>query len=94
MKEWMENGGCLDDDPKLFTDLTAREKVKGDKQGDKIALETKEDFRGRGYDSPDDGDALALTFFKTFARRDRNASRRGGGRPRVARDVDYNLFGR
>lgn len=94
MKDWLEAGGCLDGDPKLFTDLTAREKRTVGKQDDRIKLETKDDFKGRGYDSPDDGDALACTFFKNFARRDRRASRRGRNAGRQARDVDYNLFGR
>lgn len=94
MKDWLEAGGCIDDDPKLFTDLTAREKKTVGKQDDRIKLESKDDYKERGYESPDDGDALACTFFKTFARRDRISGKRGNGRQRVARDVDYNLFSR
>lgn len=93
LKDWLGNG-CLDDDTKLFTDLTAREKCMVGKQADKLKLEPKADFRDRGFESPDDGDALAITFAKKFARRDRTASvhRRGGSRR--PRNVDFPLFGR
>jgi hypothetical protein len=32
---------------------------------DRICLESKEEMEKRGLDSPDDGDALALTFAQT-----------------------------
>ena len=91
MREWLMVG-CIDSDPALAGDLIAREKRKAGKTGDKAGLESKDDMRGRGVDSPDDGDALALTFGKKFARRDHAASRyRRQGRQ--AAGLDYNVFG-
>jgi len=52
--------GAIDTDPRLATDL-AGPAIKMDRQ-DRICLESKEDMEKRGLDSPDDGDALALTF--------------------------------
>ena len=52
--------GAIDKDTRLATDL-AGPSVKMDKQ-DRICLESKEEMEKRGLDSPDDGDALALTF--------------------------------
>lgn len=91
MREWLMVG-CIDHDPDLSADLVAREKRRVGKAGDRIRLESKDDMRDRGVGSPDDGDALALTFGKKFSRRD-SATSRGKGRGRVARDVDYKLFG-
>jgi hypothetical protein len=47
-------------DTRLATDLTGPA-AKMDRQ-DRICLESKEEMEKRGLDSPDDGDALALTF--------------------------------
>ena len=52
--------GAIDQDTRLATDL-AGPSVKMDRQ-DRICLESKEEMEKRGLDSPDDGDALALTF--------------------------------
>jgi hypothetical protein len=52
--------GAIDQDSRLATDL-AGPGVKMDRQ-DRICLESKEEMEKRGLDSPDDGDALALTF--------------------------------
>ena len=52
-------------------------------------LESKESLKGKGFRSPDDGDALALTFATRVARRDARASI--AGRQRVAQDLDYPL---
>jgi len=59
MKEWCK-AGCLPDDRDLRADLTAIDY--GYDAADAIRLERKEDMRRRGLASPDDGDALALTF--------------------------------
>jgi hypothetical protein len=59
MRDWL-NKGAIDATPRLETDLTGPG-YKHDKQ-DRIVLESKEDMKKRGLDSPDDGDALALTF--------------------------------
>jgi len=59
MKDWLQRG-AIDKDDRLEIDLTAPG-YHHDKQ-DRIVLEAKEDMKKRGLDSPDDGDALALTF--------------------------------
>ncbi|WP_421995871.1 terminase [Reyranella sp.] len=59
MKEWCKVG-CLPDDRDLRADLTAIDY--GYDAADAIRLEKKDDMRRRGLASPDDGDALALTF--------------------------------
>lgn len=92
MRDWM-SGGCIDDDTTLKQDLAGPEK-RYFKNKDAIILESKEDMKKRGLDSPNDGDALALTFAKRIARRDLTVSRTGTGRQaKVARDIDYPIFG-
>jgi len=59
IKEWLPTG-YLDQDELLATDLTAREY--GFNGADQIVMEKKEDMKARGLASPDDADALALTF--------------------------------
>lgn len=60
MRDWLGAGGAIDKSPDLETDLTGPG-FYHDKR-DRIVLESKEDMKDRGLDSPDDGDALALTF--------------------------------
>jgi hypothetical protein len=61
MKEWLGGQGCIPErDDRLETDLTAPG-YHINKQ-DKLVIESKEDMAKRGVDSPDDADALALTF--------------------------------
>jgi hypothetical protein len=91
MRDWLP-GGCIDADPHLFGDLTAPEYHFFGKAKDAVMLESKEAMEDRGIPSPDDGDALALTFAKNVARRDMKASTHR--KVRMARDVDYALFGR
>lgn len=59
LKDWLSRGS-IDADQRLETDLTGPG-YKHDKR-DRVVLESKEDMKKRGLDSPDDGDALALTF--------------------------------
>lgn len=62
MKEWLPYG-AIDDDADLSSDLTGpRYAYKLLDGRDAILLESKDDMRARGLASPDDGDALALTF--------------------------------
>lgn len=89
MREWLA-GGCIDASPQLFADLTAPEYDYFGKAKDQVMLESKEHLKDRGFASPDDGDALALTFATRVARRDRD--RLPGGQVRQAKDVDYALF--
>lgn len=64
MKEWLLVGG-IDSDPQLEADLVAPG-TRPDRQ-QRVWLESKEDMKKRGVDSPDDGDALALTFAAPIA---------------------------
>jgi hypothetical protein len=62
MRDWLP-GGAIDNDPELIADLTGVEYGYALRDGrDAIQLERKEDMKRRGLASPDNGDALALTF--------------------------------
>lgn len=61
MRDWMKGRGAIDKDKVLETDLTNQGLGKPDKT-DRIVLESKQSMKKRGLASPDDGDALALTF--------------------------------
>jgi hypothetical protein len=67
LKDWCRFGS-LPDDRELKGDLTAVEY--GYDRSDAILLERKDDMRKRGIASPDDGDALALTFAYPVASND------------------------
>lgn len=73
LKDWCALG-CLPDDPDLKADLTGVEY--GYDSQNAILLERKQDMRKRGLASPDDGDALALTFAYPVARRSEADDRR------------------
>jgi hypothetical protein len=59
LRDWLPKG-AIDADPRLEMDLTAPGYTH-DKR-DRVVLESKEHLKDRGIDSPDDADALALTF--------------------------------
>ena len=62
MREWLA-AGVIDGDTELMADLTGVEYGYTARDGrDAIILERKEDMKKRGLASPDNGDALALTF--------------------------------
>src|SRR6516225_1662618 len=62
MRAWLPNG-AIDNDPELIADLTGVEYGYVLRDGrDAIQLERKEDMKRRGLASPDNADALALTF--------------------------------
>jgi len=60
MREWLRRDGCIDSAADLETDLTGPGYMHD--KSDRLLLESKEAMKKRGVDSPDDGDALALTF--------------------------------
>lgn len=60
MKDWL-SGGQIPDDPEIDTDLTGPDYGYHPTKGC-IVLETKDEMRTRGVDSPDFGDSLAMTF--------------------------------
>jgi hypothetical protein len=59
MKEWLLVG-AIDDSPRLESDLLGPG-IRPDRQ-QRVWLESKEDMKKRGLASPDEADALALTF--------------------------------
>ena len=73
MKEWLRFG-CIPDDAELIADLGNVEY--GYNAVDALLLERKDDMRRRGLASPDDGDALALTFARPVAKFDYAEERR------------------
>ena len=60
MRDWIMSGGALPDDPNLEQELTTREYWHD--RRDRLVLEPKETMKKRGIASPDDADAIALTF--------------------------------
>jgi hypothetical protein len=60
MREWLRANGAIDVSPDLEQDLIGPD-FWHDPQ-DRLVLESKESMKDRGLDSPDDADALALTF--------------------------------
>jgi hypothetical protein len=74
MRQWLR-GGMIDADPELKADLAAVEYGYTLRDGvDAIILEKKEHMRKRGLASPDDADALALTFAHPVGPSDHSAS--------------------
>lgn len=70
MRDWLPRGALGRDDD-LISDLTGVEYAYKLKNGrDCLLLEKKEDMKHRGLPSPDDADALALTFAMPVAPRD------------------------
>lgn len=90
MREWLK-GACIDSDLDLKDDLVGPEYLFVGRS-DQIMLEQKEKMKARGLHSPDDADALACTFAANPARRDLRAFK-GSNRNRIAKDVDYKIFG-
>lgn len=64
MKDWLLNG-AIDTHPGLEIDLAGPGYELNNKV--QVRLESKDDMKKRGLDSPDDADALALTFAQTVA---------------------------
>ncbi|WP_313349092.1 phage terminase large subunit [Paracoccus sp. (in: a-proteobacteria)] len=60
MREWLREGGCIPDSRDLEMDLTGP--LYGFDVNNAIEIEKKSDMKKRGVASPDEADALALTF--------------------------------
>lgn len=60
MREWLKDGGVLEDGEVIHDDLVGPEAMINNKG--EILLEKKEDMKRRGLPSPNEADALALTF--------------------------------
>ena len=62
-------------------------------RGDSLKLESKEKMKKRGLKSPDNGDALAVTFHCRIARQDDPTSKKNPNRRnRRAKGLDYDPF--
>ena len=85
LRDWLP-GGAIDPSHELFVDVTS---VEYSYQGDKLRLESKDDLKARIGRSPDDGDALVLTFAGRVARTDMGKRHK---RDTVANDIDYEIF--
>ena len=78
-REWLKHG-IIPDERELKDDLAAVEYGYVMREGkDVILLEKKEDMKRRGLASPDNGDALALTFAYPVAPSDHRAAVRRSG---------------
>ena len=96
MRDWLPGamlGKERDEDRKLTEDLVGPEYVFQGRE-DKIKLESKEKMKSRGLPSPDNADALAVTFHAKVARKDLRASKKsvyGGNRKAkgVGSDVEF-----
>ena len=64
MKDWLLTG-AIEENPRLETDLTGPGYELDTKT--RIQLESKDEMKMRGLDSPNDADALALTFARRIA---------------------------
>lgn len=71
MREWLEQGGAIQNLPELKTDLCAPTYFFN--AMNRVKLESKDDLKARGMPSPDLGDALALTFAEQVFSPDRFA---------------------
>lgn len=89
VREWLP-GGCIDDDSDLKDDLVGPE-YEFDKH-ERIKLESKEKMKKRGVASPDNGDALAVTFATKVARSDIPVSRKKGARRGPVPGSDFDVF--
>lgn len=67
VREWLRKGGAIPDDPDLIAELTTP--TYGYDSTGRIKLESKDDLKKRGVNSPDKADALALTFAAPVTRR-------------------------
>lgn len=61
MAEWIRQAGQIAAEPQLMADLCTP--TYGFTPANKMVLESKDDIKARGRPSPDDGDALACTFY-------------------------------
>lgn len=86
MKAWLANG-AIDMDEILKDDLKGPKRLINRTTG-KVQAESKDDMKARGLASPNDGDALSITFGQVVARKDSEASRHKR-RNAMARNVDF-----
>jgi hypothetical protein len=84
MREWLRDGGCLPDDQTICDDLTQAYRIKPTESG-VLELVSKAHLKEEGIPSPNDGDALMLTFALPIVKKGTMAA------PKRA-NTEYNLF--
>ncbi|TMN24509.1 terminase [Pseudoxanthomonas sp. X-1] len=85
MRDWLKEGGAIEEDPQLLDELTAPETVP--RTDGKIQLESKKDMKKRGASSPNRADSLALSFaYPIVAKGGRGA---GAGKARTMDDLNH-----
>lgn len=90
MRDWLR-GAMIDGHQKLADDLNGPRYEFNDRE--KVKLESKQKMKERGFHSPDNADALALTFHCPVSRRDSATSRNHVNRKaRKAKGMDYKIF--
>lgn len=93
MREWLK-GGAIPDNTEMETDLTGVWYTFRDgKNGSDIVLEKKEHMKARGLASPDNGDALALTFAYPVLPRSFAGGPHAVGRQIRQAQMEYNPWG-
>lgn len=80
-KTWLNEGGCLPNDPEMEADLTGPQYGYDNKM--RIQIESKDDMKGRGLPSPDCADSLLLTFANPIAQQTKNPA--GSWRDRLGK---------
>jgi hypothetical protein len=77
LRDWLKKGGAIPNDPDLIAELTAPTyKISSD---GKLKVESKDDIKKRGLNSPDKADALAMTFASPVQKRPRHKITTKGG---------------
>ena len=89
MKAWLKFG-AIEDANTLVADLTGREY--GYDLRNAIRLETKKEMKKRGLSSPDEADALALTFAYSVAANPQAGGTHGGGGTTIMAGIDDDPF--
>jgi hypothetical protein len=81
-RDWLVGGAQIPNDPELDMDLTSREYGFA-RKSDAIQLESKDDMRARGLQSPDNADCLAMSFHVRVAAKPKDKGKKyvypGGG---------------
>jgi len=90
MRGWLE-GGAIPDEETLATDLTGVEYGYAADQVS-IQLEKKEHMKARGLASPDDADALALTFAEPVMPRTMTSWVHPSRQPRTEEEEHEDLY--
>lgn len=83
LRQWLEAGADIVDDPELGKQLTSIE-YEMMPRTEQMKLEGKDDLKARGLSSPDRAESLGLTFAEPFAPSIRNGKRQDSFEPEIA----------